>query len=452
MIEYHLGIDSTDSLKLGMCTTYLGARIIEALAGMGCEFQSPPDLIRLNPNIPWKTRGNGAVCIRMRYLDGGIEEIMSIAEGLTDELSVFEDEQANPGIALVTGSVPQELKDLYIRAMHEVVETEDAISIGELCGAFMRGYKNRRGLIGALSAIGAVDIPDWTWEAMAYRDPYTRSRERKVDAGSIASASGRYPSTFFNVDDSGKPLCIPHSPCPVLFGIRGTDPTDALKAASEVACPSMERWVLWRTNQHTDAHIEIARNLVDLRELSSVRMKGRIARCPSYHPGGHLSFSIEDGRNDTIDCWAYEPTKNFRKRLKGLIEGDVIEVWGSVRAEEGGMPVCINLEKVLVIELVAFMKRTKPPCPECGGSTESMGRGQSLRCKACGFRKGPLLPVLQPVERDLSTGYIEPPEVSWRHLYKPSWLEFSGRLTRTPASFWGRGAFLEYRRHTFCPE
>ncbi|MDG6225342.1 MAG: tRNA(Ile)(2)-agmatinylcytidine synthase [Candidatus Thermoplasmatota archaeon] len=439
MIEYHLGIDSTDSLKLGMCTTYLGARIIEALAGMGCEFERSPDLVRLNPNIPWKTRGNGAVCIRMMHAEGGAEEIMRVAQGLTDKLSVLEDEQANPGIALVTGSVPEELKDLYIKAVHEVVEIEYAISVGELCGALMKGYKNRRGLIGALSAIGAMDMPNWTWETMAYRDPYSRTRERMVDPSSIASLSLRYPSTFFNIDGSGKPLCIPHSPCPVMFGIRGTDAVDSLKAASEVACSGMERWVLWRTNQHTDAHIETVENIDYLKELSSVRMKGGVARRPSYHPGGHLSFSLEDGRNHTIDCWAYEPTKDFRKRLRGLIEGDVVEVWGGIRAEEDGMPACINLEKVLVIELVQLMKRTNPHCPECKGPTESMGRGQSLRCKACGFRNGTLHPVLRPVERDLCTGFIDPPEVAWRHLYRPSWLEFSKEPTKTPASFWGRG-------------
>src|SRR2546428_5831555 len=59
----HLGVDDTDSVR-GMCTTYLATELVRALPGL--DLIGFPRLVRLNPNIPWKTRGNGAVCLRLR--------------------------------------------------------------------------------------------------------------------------------------------------------------------------------------------------------------------------------------------------------------------------------------------------------------------------------------------------------------------------------------------------
>ena len=54
----HIGMDDTDSVE-GGCTTWLATEVIKELSDfdlIGC-----PRLVRLNPNVPWKTRGNGAV-------------------------------------------------------------------------------------------------------------------------------------------------------------------------------------------------------------------------------------------------------------------------------------------------------------------------------------------------------------------------------------------------------
>ena len=57
-----VGVDDTDSLQ-GMCTTFLATEIIRDLTE-DFDLIGYPRLVRLNPNIPWKTRGNGAVCLR----------------------------------------------------------------------------------------------------------------------------------------------------------------------------------------------------------------------------------------------------------------------------------------------------------------------------------------------------------------------------------------------------
>ncbi len=61
----HIGFDDTDSPK-AMCTTYLAYKIVNSLKKQGAEFIDFPYLIRFNPNIPWKTRGNGAVAISLK--------------------------------------------------------------------------------------------------------------------------------------------------------------------------------------------------------------------------------------------------------------------------------------------------------------------------------------------------------------------------------------------------
>ena len=60
----HIGIDDTDSPK-GMCTTFLAYKIINRLKKENVDFLDFPNLVRFNPNIPWKTRGNGAVGIKI---------------------------------------------------------------------------------------------------------------------------------------------------------------------------------------------------------------------------------------------------------------------------------------------------------------------------------------------------------------------------------------------------
>ena len=60
MNTMHIGLDDTDSTRKG-CTTYVAALLVEKLQKLDANFIDYPNLIRLNPNVPWKTRGNGAL-------------------------------------------------------------------------------------------------------------------------------------------------------------------------------------------------------------------------------------------------------------------------------------------------------------------------------------------------------------------------------------------------------
>ena len=90
-----LGLDDTDSPD-GMCTTYLGALIAEALEKQGCVIKNMR-LIRLNPNVPWKTRGNAAVCIEF---DGSAEIASQTAGEFIDKYAMFDCQNTNPGFVV----------------------------------------------------------------------------------------------------------------------------------------------------------------------------------------------------------------------------------------------------------------------------------------------------------------------------------------------------------------
>ncbi|WP_455284279.1 hypothetical protein, partial [[Eubacterium] cellulosolvens] len=86
-MRIHIGIDDTDSLA-GGCTTRIAADLVFSLAKKGATFLDHPNLIRLNPNVPWKTRGNGAVCLRIES-DISSEAILELAMEETERSSML---------------------------------------------------------------------------------------------------------------------------------------------------------------------------------------------------------------------------------------------------------------------------------------------------------------------------------------------------------------------------
>jgi tRNA(Ile2)-agmatinylcytidine synthase len=433
---FHIGVDSTDSATLGMCTTYLGARLLAVLEANGVALDGAPQLVRLNPNVPWKTRGNGAVAVRCRAPEDRADDIFALARDLVDELAVLEDPQTNPGLAVLAGEPTEQLRALYGAALHQIVELDDACAAGEAAGALMHGWKSCRGLIGALAAIGADIEAAHTWEVITYRRPERYGTKRSVDAASIGAASRRHPTTFFNVAEDGTVVCVPHSPCPVLFGIRGTDPADTFAAASEIESEAIERWVLWRTNQHTDAHIEEVASVREAAPYRSIQLAGAVASEPAYRRGGHLYFQLRDREGLEIACAAYRQTRSFRENLSRLVVGDEVTVWGAVRPADEEHPIVVNLEKMRLDALVPVYDFPNPQCPRCGGRMESMGRGQGKRCKKCRLRlrHADKSPVLQP--RGVEVGPIEPPPTTWRHLYRP-WRMPPASDSEGPGTYWG---------------
>ena len=210
----HIGLDDTDSTK-GGCTTYLAALLIEALEKFQVEFIDYPGLIRLNPNVPWKTRGNGALCLRFKYDAEFEEQIKETALTLWEENSAIKEKGTDPGIVfLKTPEIPVELEAYAKRTETSIVTLKEAMSLikkfeGEACG-----FNSCRGIIGALAAIGETLNCDHTYELIAYRAPQNWGTKRKVDEASIFEMDTQLqPYTFNNVDcEKRRVIITPRGP------------------------------------------------------------------------------------------------------------------------------------------------------------------------------------------------------------------------------------------------
>jgi tRNA(Ile2)-agmatinylcytidine synthase len=400
----YVGVDDTDS-KLGMCTTYLAAVLAERLRPFGLH--GYPRLIRLNPNIKYKTRGNAALCLVLE--NGPVEEVERIVVRAVEEYACFDDENTNPGVVIHEGEVPPDVSAFALRVVREVVDIPEALLLANKHGMRVRRFKNGRGVIGALASIG-LDLYDHTYELLAYRMPENYDKPRWLDRESVYRMdAATYPDTWDNVDLRNKVIVFsPHTPDPVLYGIRGNSPDVLLKAQRMLVTEPVERSQIFITNQGTDMHL-IEADISEVRNDRSYIVKGFVCEEPRAIEGGHVFFGIEQA-GASIKCAAFEPTKNFRETVKQLIKGDEVRAFGSVKNDT------LNLEKLEAIKLAEQYERAPPKCPACGKSMESIGREKGYRCRRCGTKRAS--PVYEKVERGLEPGLYEVPPSARRHLAK----------------------------------
>jgi tRNA(Ile2)-agmatinylcytidine synthase len=400
-----IGIDDTDSEK-GLCTTYLAAVLMERLRPLG-DVVGWPRLIRLNPCARFKTRGNAALAFQIE--SDRVDEVRDRALKTLLQLSDFSGANTNPGL-VIADEVTERMTAFYRRAVTEILEIDEARRLLDEEGIWYRGFKKGRGLIGALAAVGS-DLPDFTYELIAYRQRERWGRPRQIDPASVWRADAlTYPRTWDTVDHYNKRIVFaPHSADPVLFGIRGSDPQALQEAFQCIKSEPAERWTIFLTNQGTDAHI-LDSPIGRVRDSQSYRLRGKVAEPARPIAGGHLFLSLESG-SDGIECAAFEPTKNFRSTVKQLAHGDEIEVYGSVR--DG----TLNLEKINILGLAERKTLVAPLCPECSRKMESAGRGQGYRCRRC--RTQASGQVSQISTCGIEPGYYEVPPCARRHLSKP---------------------------------
>ena len=417
----HIGLDDTDSTK-GGCTTYLAAVLVEKLEKFNVKFIDYPALIRLNPNVPWKTRGNGALCLRFTYDSEFEAQIKEVAMDLWEAQSSVKEKGTDPGIVFYKNTeIPAELKAFSKKTETTIVTLKEAMALIKKLGAEAVGFNTCRGIIGALAAIGETLDCDHTYELIAYRTPENLGTKRRVDDASIFEMDKlTAPYTFNNVDsEKGRVIITPRGPDPILFGIRGESPEIVKKAFGLVKpLEPVERWVIFRSNQGTDAHLKPVGNLSKLEPYSSVIVKGMVSKNPRIIPLRHVIFSIKDDSAE-VDCAAYEPTGDLRKIARELMVGDSVEVYGAVHKATASKPLTINLEKINILSLASQVSFENPLCPNCGKRLKSMGKKQGFRCEKCGGKYADLQKKESVVHRVLETGLYVTSTRSQRHLTKP---------------------------------
>ena len=428
-----IGIDDTDSSE-GMCTTYLAALLADKLKVYGTVIDFPY-LIRLNPSIPYKTRGNAALGIELNLKSTESSVRNDVIKTVTDAIEEYSElscEKTNPGAVFLFEEAYEDMRwpliDFFKKAVTDVIEIDEAVSLLEKYqknSNFSVSYfslKNGRGLIGALAVCGAMLNSDWeaTYEYLAYRKPENWGSNggpaRFVDTASLIEADRQtFPETWDTIDASKKskpfPVCVPGSNDPVLFGIRGISPEAVLKAASFVVSEEIERFCIFKTNQGTDAHLIRVQSVSEMLPLRSYILDCTVHSESETISGGHDLFSVCDNEGNILKCAAYEPTGNFRHVIRQLLPGDEITVFGSFKNET------LNLEKIKINWLVSELRFENPICPSCQSKMESAGVNQGFRCRKCNTKADQKVEI--EIQRKLRLGYYEVPPSARRHLSKP---------------------------------
>lgn len=413
LIKYlYIGIDDTDSPD-GMCTTYLASQIINEFKDNGIDLVDYPRLIRLNPFARFKTRGNGGVSLKILN-DSKAELAKEIVLDEVEKLSMFDCDNTNPGVIFYDGEITREMEDYAFRAIYEFITIDEAEEFGKSVGCEIHKFKKGRGIIGSIASI-SLPLDDFTYELLAYRTPQNFGTERQIDYESVYEMDKKtFPDTFENIDYSEDYIAIePKTPCPVLYGIRSNN-VDALKLAKSIVKVSepIDDWCIFKTNQHTDMHIQEADKISDMNQFGCYSVCGRVKNKPTIIDGGHMFFHIHDDSGE-IECGAYEPTKNFRKTVSYLGPGDLIKVYGGI-----GEHNTFNIEKFQVIQL-NDVEYENPIC-ECGKRMTSAGKNKGFKCRKCGNRIESNEKVPIKISRNLKNGqFYETPVSARRHLSKP---------------------------------
>lgn len=422
-----VAIDDTDSRTRGMCTTYVAHRVAAALEADGADVERAL-LVRLNPAVKHKTRGNAALAV---HTDAGPETAFETARDAVEAAAEVADDRTNPGLVVAPGdpeAVPDDVADFARDAVRDHHAIADAVALCERRGYRHAGWKNGRGRIGALAAVGAWRaFSDWTYEQISYRERERWGSERDVnDASVFAAAERAYPDAWDTVDrGEDETVCVPHTPGPILYGIRGDDPAACRAVAAGIESEPTASSRLFVTNQGTDVHLRDADAVADLDDGRAYRVDATVVEAPETRRGGHVFFAVGDDGGDrtgdgatddggdggaTVSCAAFEPTKRFRDRVRDLRVGDRLTLCGEMSRGT------LKLEKFALRERVTTEPAT-PTCPECGRSMSSAGAGQGYRCRDCGTSADGKVAV--PVERDLEVGWYEVPPCARRHVARP---------------------------------
>ena len=421
-MRLHIGIDDTDSAK-GGCTTYIAARLVEQFSHMRICFIDYPNIIRLNPNIPYKTRGNAAVALRLEVPTSEYDAVKEMAVQTVEESSEIGEEATDPAVVFVKGEPSSAVARLSRKALTGIVSVAEAVrTLRGSCGCAV-SYGSGLGLVGALAAVGETLEGDYTYELIAYRRQENVGKPRLIDEDSVIKMDRlTSPSTFNNYDTEHKRVLIkPHGPDPVLLGLRGETP-EAVHAAFRLLRihEPIERWVIFRTNHGTEAHFKAAQSRPSLRANRPVVLHGAVYRRPTRITGGHVFLELLTSRR-VVQCAAFEPTGKFKEVVAKLIPGDKVTIFGGLKEREVDhrLSLTVNLEKIIIERLNEDVVAENPRCPRCDKRMKSAGRGQGFRCPRCKYSSPRAAKQFLRRNRNILPGLYIPDKKAHRHLTKP---------------------------------
>ncbi|MHA1912533.1 MAG: TiaS agmantine-binding domain-containing protein [Candidatus Kariarchaeaceae archaeon] len=444
-VKVTLGIDDTDS-PLGNCTTHLVFLLLSILKEKGWKPIDFPRLIRNNPNVPFKTRGNGSAALTFLVSSSlNFEKIHNeISSWLFSRTS--DHEMTNPGFILMIDEIGSELTSFAQQALVKVLTIDETISILDRSSAYYSFKGTGQGLIGSLAAIGNELKNDYTYELLTYRIATNRGTKRKIERESFVKLDDSSFQTFSSYDrDTGRVTSVPNGPDPVLYGIRG-ESADLLIAANTTIkqLEKIEGWCIFRTNQGTDEHLANAFSSLNPYEVSLIEAK--VVNEPKVITGGHTILSLERLSDHSLfHALAYEPSKSFRTTIKELRPEDRLIVGGSIRGVSPSELPTFNIERLDVVEVASFSKLRNPPCPSCNKRMESDGVNAGYKCKKCKIKDPSATKVPIFESRSLKKGRYLPPIGAHRHLTMPfSRYGLAKKNTSSSAPSWSDFLSVEF--------
>ena len=419
----HIGFDDTDS-RNGMCTTFLAYKIVEYLKKEHTEFLDYPYLIRFNPNIPWKTRGNGAVAIKIKT-----DRPDTIKKKIIEFIKKYSatNEGANPGLVFYQQEkIPKHFSEFGQLALCQLISRNTARKFALQNGLESVYLGNGQGLVGAIGAIG-YSFDDHTFELISYRNESNLGKKREIFKESVKKMQeATFPRTFNSYDEEKDRILIaPHGPDPVFFGVRGENLDSVIKGASLVqAAEKFDGYMVFRSNQGTGAHLKNELDVFNLKPFSSGTVTGRVVDEPKIELGGHVIFSISKD-SQKIKCAVYKPT-GITQIASKLMRGDLIKIGAGVRKASQNHQRILNVEFLEVLELQKNQKTVNPVCKECKKRMKSKGKNQGFECVKCG--KTFSHKILQQIPREIEKRLYVPVLSAHRHLTRP--IQRIGKLNK----------------------
>ena len=414
----HIGFDDTDSIS-GKCTTHVAFKITTYLLKSHAQFLDYPLLVRLNPNVPLKTRGNGAVCLRVRVRDH--ERVIQDSKQLIEEGSAI-GMGANPAVAFLEGGqVPETLREFGGLAMFDILSKQKAENIAQKNCIRYFTFGKGHGLVGSLAAIGNLLDGDHTFEAIAYRRRENYGTSRRIHAPTVIKYDNNtFPHTFNNYDNShDRVLIAPHGPDPVLCGIRGENP-EVVVSSLDWLQPgeSLEGYMVFRSNQGTNMHLQNELNLSRIGVYTSGYVRCKVITKPETIRGGHVFFKIEDSANCSCLAAVYEPTG--LTKIASLLEiGDIVEIGCGTKGAAGVGQRLLNVEYISIVKTVNVYDLSNPFCKYCSKRMKSEGKDKGFECASCRYKDGKAKKIPSLKNRYILPGLYVPSPKSHRHLTKP---------------------------------
>ena len=364
-------------------------------------------LVRLWPFAERRTRGNGAL--------GAIIDIPDKDEVLLEKIC---NDWFDRLLTKVAGYPPSKIpaapclvisfdkapEHWYWDAVRGYVNPENILREAGNTGTILLLENEISGVVGACAAISWESNPHSSWELIAWRDDSSLGSERRVSSRSVSQLESLFPGTFLNRDPTkGKGLIAPRTPCPVLYGIRGSSSSEVERAhiwlQSEKGVESCKSYAIHRSNQISDDHIESTRS-------------GLVICKPRETKGGHARVSVFS-RGQSLNLVAFREGGPVNRLLRTLEPGDKI-TWVGLCSPDGS----IHLER-LRIDSATPRIFSRPIC--CRRTMRSSGRNQGLRCLSCGRKEKKTWYSIHfdDLHEYPSGKWLEPTPSNRRHLSRP---------------------------------